>query len=98
MFKIKFEMDKSKTEKEHYLVNKTLLCLCFDIAKLGIAFRWNLKINSFKMWTLLLRDLNLDYRAAMEKYLPLESDVEKVELILAECTLPTGWKKMFSLG
>lgn len=42
------------------------------------------------MWIFLLKRLNLDYRVAMEKYLPFESDAEKVELILAGCALPTG--------
>ena len=64
--------------------------LSFDVVKLGIAFIWNLEINIFKMWIFLLKHLNLDYRVAMEKYLPFESDAEKVELILAGCALPTG--------
>ena len=80
------------------MVNKTQLFLCFGTAIFGTAFIWNLEINIFKMWIILLRHLNLDYRVATEKYLPLESDVEKVEFCLAGRALPTtGQKKMFFL-
>lgn len=97
----KLRGEKTKTtekEEEHYFVNKTLLFLCVAIAKLGAAFIWSLETDIFKMWIILLRHLNLDYRVAVEKYLPLESDVEKVEFCLAGYTFPaTGRKNMFFL-
>lgn len=90
--KIKIWGEKCKTtvKEEHHLVNKTLLC--FDVVKLGIAFIWNLEINIFKMQILLLKQ---SIFRLQEKYLLFELTVSKVELILAGCAFPTGWKKMF---